>query len=327
MEINTKQFTTVIIGLVVAVVLVAGLMVPVISSLGSGGGEEASYTNTGSEYYTSEGEHTINVKVTSDDVADTNTITVLADGEKIFDKTAPQDLTPAQKYDVLGDPFVIAFTSSSILMLDWLHNGSFVVMDWRVYEDPNDPDNYGMTFHGQEYNITLSNKTATWVSNYQTHEMTNILGFRSLSGEYTYTESPYVDSATQFVAFGKSPDLLGDAAYDHYVAAGGTLSEFNVFPYDWALSNTLTFDTTDVGGDIVKINSLRYVSIQEAEPPPNNVYDDTILTKFFVPIEIGEGGGSDSNIPPTLMALISVIPLITVVGIVMGAIGYIRMRK
>ena len=59
------------------------------------------------------------------------------------------------------------------------------------------------------------------------------------------------------------------------------------------------------------------------------VGDKTVNAMVIVaPIEITAGSGSGgSGLSPTLTTILSVIPLILTVGLVIGAIGYLRFRE
>ena len=46
-----------------------------------------------------------------------------------------------------------------------------------------------------------------------------------------------------------------------------------------------------------------------------------------LPVTVTEGSGGGSGLSPTLKTVLSVIPLVTVVGIVLGTVGYLRMKE
>ena len=55
--------------------------------------------------------------------------------------------------------------------------------------------------------------------------------------------------------------------------------------------------------------------------------EDDYEVYYYVPIEVREGGSGGSGVSDTLMTMLSIIPLLTVVGLIIGAVSFIRSKE
>ncbi|MBQ1293236.1 MAG: hypothetical protein IIY21_04315 [Clostridiales bacterium] len=301
MDINIKQYTTVIIGLVVAVVLVAGMMVPVISSLGnSGGGSDTSYTNESNtgDYY---------LRVTED----TNLTLYRTANEFSYEDpvinpdTEKWGLNDTYQF-IIGEYFYGQNSSSKIFDFT---DESFTIT-WPIVINGNTAtftkaDNSTVTYEGVQF-ITAPQSIGDYVA------ITN--------DDDTPATAPYVGDS--FVGV-----VVDDWSSDpEWVILGFGLADdgFSYTNYlNWSTSSEVYTD----GQFILEGGYLDGISIPNGSAV--NTYsvagpEDDYEIYYFVPTEVTESGSGGTSISPTMMALISVIPLITVIGIVLGAITILR---
>lgn len=296
---DIKKYTTLAVGLIVAVVLVSGLMVPVISSLGEGGGtgESSTHTNSGNAYY-SAASSSSNISLYP--VSSTSSISANQSG------TDPWETAP----------------------MPW---GGIVAFgeDWVAYSDGNKmyvQSLYGGTTNGDYARIEGNVFTLSGGKGDSPFE--GLLLYSSPSGDYVNPVGQmYISDSTPLYALGslvliESPDRYSNG----FVLTIGSVSENQAIVQDFQTSNTAesvaTFTVTD--------NSIESMSVQVSG---NNVTftssSETSYLSLVIPVTV-EGSGSDSDgsgLSPTLSTLLSIIPLITVVGIVIGAIGFLRLKN
>ncbi|MBQ1293239.1 MAG: hypothetical protein IIY21_04330 [Clostridiales bacterium] len=306
-----KNTTTMIIGLVISVVLVAGLMVPVISSLGSGGGgEEAQYTNTGEIYFASGNQ---SLTLTAEN-ADAFTVTATKDGNEIIKE---QFSGSTFMMDPPYPSHILAWGNDWILAYDLTYSSLMGTEEWEIslMVMSSDMEKVDLTQRirvptneTRVFEIESANGTLTIHRGENADELSGFNGMRSSEGDSVLASAPYVMSDTVFA--GINTDQSNGFTIFGTIDSATTMM---------MLGGDVEFTTTAVDG-AYRIDSAIATDVDGVDEP-------IPLDHYIVPVQIGGGSGSGSSVPPTLMALISVIPLITVVGIVMGTIGYIRMKE
>lgn len=323
MEIDTKRFTVMIVGFAVAIILVSGLMVPVISSLGSNDGGSG-YTNTGeTKFANANGTEIIGISLnfTESYIA---SLSITKNDDVVYQIEKDMSNIPEEyDLDTLYNEY-IAFGEEWVLKFHvFCNNEENKLLSYEIYIDgtENILDNvsdmpYGEINPGESYNITVSiSSDFTFIWENDNFSLPNVIGIIPKSGEndWVFCEKPVIDIDT--VILPVYVEIDGDYVYTS-ISGLGTWE--NITWYYSPPSSTYTYNSTPYN-DLIKIDmiSKRYIG---------NNSQETIIeyTYFIVPAQIGDGGGSGSGISPTLMSLISIIPLITVVGIVLGAITIIR---
>lgn len=206
------------------------------------------------------------------------------------------------------------------------------------------PELYYMIGSLGEISVTLSNGSVSYI--FQTEDVptqlngTYLLGIvDGATGEYALIDSqmghgPIVLDSTKFYMAdwigGVSIEVdeeLGDAyiVLGEAMAVGGygTIADYsdtsNLSVYDFGRSNFVSavMNTTPAeSGDGKKLEYLIVTDRNESE------YN---MSYFIVPVEIAEGG--DSAMSPTLKSMVSVIPLIVIVGLIVGTVGYFIRRQ
>lgn len=341
MEIDTKRFTVMIVGLAVAIILVSGLMIPVISSLGGSG----TYTNTGEYYYKTPVE------------GETHTIATLYDTEEnlptgiTYDETLIVDLKGEQGFAVP----VLLYTSSRtghdmLYTITFTRDMNFDTGElWPelygngVIQDVTQVDENGG--ESGEYNASIDGKdiTITKRGNSRTYDEGEVKFFIADKGDLVLSESPVIKEDTtyyladmyqikEFVSSEESTQV------NYGVAGKGTSGGMSVlYPVEYfgMYKNSVSYslDESSVTTQIdkteneygIKMNGIEIHSVWKNSTDATQTIDiDWTAKKMIVPVTVESDGGS--GISDTLMSLISVIPLITVVGIVLGAITILRRK-
>lgn len=295
---DIKKYTTLAVGLIVAVVLVSGLMVPVISSLGEGGGagEVSTHTNSGNAYY-SAASSSSNISLYP---VSSSSISASQSG------TDPWETAP----------------------MPW---GGIVAFgeDWFAYSDENSmyvQSLYGGTTNGNYAHIEGNVFTLSGGKGDAPFE--GLLLYSSPSGDYVNPVGQmYTSDSTALYALGSLVYIEPPDRYSNgFVLTIGSVSENQAIVQDSQTSDTVESVATFTVAD----NSIESMSVQVSG---NNVTftssSETSYLSLVVPVTV-EGSGSDSDgsgLSPTLSTLLSVIPLITVIGIIIGVIGYLRFKE
>ena len=319
---NMKNYIVAIVSLAVAIILTVGVLVPVINdSVGSGSG--SGYTNTGDYYY----------KTPVD--GEEHTIVITKDGTNAvitFDDEPFKTIAMGNEGWVLP----IFFNDENPLM------GAIYYELYLNYDDPTQFDNdpilsIGGSQISTSRTVTINGATA----------MIDGIGYEydidlyiAPTGDYVYSDKPIVaDDSTFYLIDGvftrsvKTDSADGIDMNISYMAKNSGLTfptlekivaEKDIYgassDYLEAESATVTsVNTTDQNG-AVKINGIDMTVTWD-----NNSTEDVTFTHLVVPVNVGSGGDS-SNISPTLASMLSVIPLIVVVGLIVGTVGYFIRR-
>lgn len=369
---DIKKYTTLAVGLIVAVVLVSGLMVPVISSLSDSGGdgnESVVIRNTdpmhndGLPMWTLPNEDTdfemyFTVDSTEHEISLFKTNPSEPGATAYFTGNYQSMLGARGPMVAIGDGFCI-----EVCYLGTQENPDDRFWSFWVYTSAGGTPVSSVSIEGTGIVVTDSeSNTLTYPNVYgyigenPTHFFTDSFYFIN-DGEIEDYLPPYIAESTIFTALLGLGD--GESAISH-----GTLNnlesflisdawetpepisnesleiEYYAIEDDNALRfNQMTFDISfDVEGYGNVSKSSDDVDFPSTDGKLDLIYDwDTmdiypIPVSFLVPAEItvesGSGSGEgNSSLSPTLTTLLSVIPLITVIGIIIGVIGYLRFKE
>ena len=299
--IDVKKFTMAVVSLAVAILLVLTVLVPVINdSVGSGSG--SGYTNTGDFQYktikSDSEEHTVTVTL------DNDSVTVTTDGVMAY-QSSVNDVTCVPI--IYGHSFVAYITQgdtpSEILCM---YVGTNIETDYSSGQGMNNTANTveytitGHTTYDGEYNII-----GMIYGNITEDDGYTVGYIVADGGDAVLSEKPVVADDTEIVGmYYDSSDWTYSNVWGY-----GTANDLQVSP---AHEGEVTFDitTTDMNG-LIKIENLKADWSWEDTSPYRTI------DHFFVPIQIGSGSG---GISPTLASMLSVIPLVVVVGLILGAI-------
>lgn len=131
-----------------------------------------------------------------------------------------------------------------------------------------------------------------------------------------------------------SVNYIYDADGDYVVMAIYNPPESGPFVYTLStpeilMGRNVAVNTWDSNGpvtmNVVVTNDILMTAEYSEDGSGFDSYDYAIVPYRVSTIDDGSGGGS--GLSPTLKTVLSVIPLVTVVGIVLGTVGYLRMKN
>ena len=313
---DTKKFTTMAIGLVVAVVLVSGLMVPVIGSVTGSeeDGEVREYRNDVGEsnfYFT---------KLTSDSSYSLTTAYSNSSPQLIINGGEPISLEYVKV--LFGEYWVIDLDQSSVRI-----DGE------RTYYGSLDVSGMGSQSNGHFTEAQITGNSVHLYNQYteQSLDLDGALFLQQSAGEYVisldedwYATPPYLSRSD----FGRYMGYFdNDDVSFKFVIDGDARS--NTVYYSVLNSHEMSI-LPDPARFVIEDDILKEIIITYNGTEHHVVYaaesDESYFDYMIVPTEV-RIGGEGSGLSPTLTTLLSVIPLITVVGIIIGAIGFLRMKN
>lgn len=348
MAVKVSDMTVAILSLSVTVILITMVLAPVISDVISD--SSSGYTNTGEYYYKTavEGEnHTLSLDTSGDNVTityDETVIHTIPMGDTGW--SIPLFLTD---YNISHTPRLYSLDYLTEYVLE---GGSVsktaMVKGVSLWGDNGEGlEDLPVTYH-------LVGTTITEESDL------TLRSYMADTGDLVLAESPVVDPE-QYIYTTQCFQLAPITPVDNVISikyaviqSSGTLSTIGTAKtgyaesdgtavagadFDWSTYNATTGQNIDwyncesseevSDSDVtVRTSSTEYGTrldgIDMLIHWDGHDPDTVTLSKFVVPVEV-EGSG-DSGMSPTLKSMISVIPLIVVVGIVVSAITMIRMR-
>lgn len=309
-----KNAIPMIIGLAVAVVLVAGLMIPVISSLGNSGGTGGGETHTTESNISDYFIH-----------PDENTHLTLYKTYGNFDG----GMTSVYSYEDLNEnPDAERWRVNDAyqgLIGEYYYEQGDDILDYSKEYSENINIKWPIIIDGTTATVTATDDTVVTYDNLllitAPQSMANYIAITN--DDDTPAVAPYVGDSWICATvddWTTSPELV-------IIGDGSSTDGINYTIWlDW---NTPTEEYTD-GQLVIEDGYLTGVTINY--DGGSHTYsvtgpEDDYEIYYFVPIEVTESGSGGAGISSTMMSLISVIPLITVIGIIIGAIGYMRMKE
>lgn len=312
---ETKQFVTMAVGLVIGVLLISGVVAPVIADVSnnseSGSSSGESFTNVGNEYYIK------NTDTTSFTYYPGNNGYYIDDGEDLSDGNV------------------------SVLSESW---GLIEMFPNRTYFSVRLPEVYGqlhptsLTMNGHVLSFTDEGETQYTISDvvmcsYPTGDFVDVMSGDG-STRYVFANTPIVShwSGEWF-------------SWTDRVTISGTLNNSNVYSAEfWEDERIYHMNTVFKAPVTYSVSEDQLVSVttsydtssqyeseyteavfgfdDDFEPTDWETYVGT-MEKCILPVEVSSGG-SGGSVSPTLVAMLSVIPLLLTVGLVIGAIAYMK---
>lgn len=312
MELNIKSYILMAVTLVIGVLLISGVVTPVIadvSSNGDGEGSGETYTNEGHGFLSKTNQST--------------SVTFYPVSNNKY-STQPDSVADRPVYDA---PFYILAKNdvNTVRVLEEQEGPSY----FQVFSLDDDADAI------LSDTLTISGTTLTMTSRTDSTTITksDIMYYPSETGNYTYVtvkEMSGTPTYGTYFALNNTPlycfGLYASKSFSHTMATfaiNGTSGSNTVTVYGADThSDSAEFTLTDnqISGISFSIATVD-ISINPAS------LDDENLGMFYMvlPVEVGESGGSGMS--PTLTTILSVIPLILTVGLVIGAVGFLRMKN
>ncbi len=333
---NTNKFVMLTVGIVVAVVLVSGVMIPVIGNASSGG--DKTYKNTGEYYYTQAKE------------GDNHTIVITNDGTKA---TITYD-GDTLKEIALGNEFwfIPLFTfdqdgEKKFCILEYLVGTG---MDSPPTEDKilDIPYTGGAWANSEEMTITI-NGTQVTVTESGSSDSTpyTVDIYLSKTGEFVWADDPIINPETSIYAMDGKGVLTIDGNNRKWVygAVGcyGLIDEMQeLLENSFLVKDSMKYDgsgweaispgtlapgpenivaapqITEIDG-LDKIDGINIETLWQNEDSFN-----IDVQRFIVPVEVSGSGGSSNGLSPTVSTVLSIVPLLIVVSLIVSAIVIIK---
>lgn len=306
-----KNFITLTVGIIVGIVLITGVVAPVIANVsensGSDSGSGETYTNTGTEKFTYATNSTSLSYYCSDE----------------FDKyyIEPETVTDRTLFD--GPIYAVSEQYGTIYIENVQLEGQSTMVLSLSIDTPPVLTGYTAT----QIDISGKTMTLTDLDSNQTVTISDIVGYSDPNGSN-------VNATNQPYAFGNTPILCDIVVYDSsattFVTVYGTVSNPTVVAYTRTMdSYTYEYATESVSNTTATItlteNQITAIGFS-LNGTDYTTEDNDVETEFVVlPIEVSEGSGG--GISGTLATILSVIPLILVVGLVLGAIRFLKMKN
>ena len=302
------------IALIIGVLLIAGVVTPVIANVSddSGSGSGETFTNEGPSYLSAT---TPSTSVTFYPVSNYQY------------STQPDSVADRPVYDA---PLYILATDYAYTILVSTRSGSW-------YFDVSSSDD--SVWSGYADMITLSGTTLIFTPRGGGTEVTqnDIIYYSTETGDYACVldMSPDLPENKTFFANNDTPVYcFGRYASDAFSSSpasfviNGTVGS-NTLTVTGAEADSDSADITITDNQISSISfSIESVNILlDPASIDGSAVDDNLWSFCLVlPVEVS-GSGSGSGIPQTLSTTLSVIPLVLTVGLVLGAVTYLRMKN
>ena len=138
----------------------------------------------------------------------------------------------------------------------------------------------------------------------------------SEGSDYTLTDSAKVTEETKVFFVSKNGAVAGQGLGVDLTFMSG----FALEGYDVEIKSDVNYS---LDGDIYLLENATLQIVYNGEST-----EDVVSPYFIVPVSITtQSGSGSSSLSPTISSLLSVIPLLLTVGLVIGAIGFLRMKN
>lgn len=206
------------------------------------------------------------------------------------------------------------------IVTTWIDDGTVNTLTLKESEMNNNNAYYDLDV---DFGCYINAKSDTLEDDFSLEIEEGIVGFFYYpDGNYRMISSPntVLFNESDTVYFGS----VDSGVVEYWSASGGLDSEMAIYDSDISSVGSATMSgVTEIAG----YNSMSTtgnngitVSVDGSSEKCNT---------YIVPAEVETrgGGGSGGNLSPTLTAMITVIPLIMTVGLVVGCIGYLKMKS
>lgn len=314
MELNIKSFILMAVTLVIGVLLIAGVVTPVIADVSSNGDGEGS-----GETYTNEGHGFLSK------TSQSTSVTYYPVSANKY-STQPDSVADRPLYD--APLFILAKEATYRIMVLEEVGGPAYFQIFLIHQSVEPPV--------MADTLTISGTTLTFTPRGESTAVTksNIMYYPTETGNYTYVTGKFLGDApptygtyfalnnTPLYCFGFYTSESFSRGAASFVISGtlgsNTLTVYGEDTHSDSAEITLTDDQiTDVSFTIATAD----ISINPAS------LDDTNLRMFYMVLPVEVGGSGGSGMSSTLTTVLSVIPLVLTVGLVLGAVTYLRMKN
>ncbi len=338
---NVKGIMIAVVTIIMGVILTTGVLIPVISEASS---SEKTYTNDGVpfEEIGSETTHTYNI---NQSVVETNVYDIKITLDDTVVKEWTVDLTKTSGTDSNFFYPIFVFETDNgkgvegifYSTADAYQSGEDMII-WESYTPLSTPE-VGF-FESSEGSISATLTVTNGTVNYSIGEITaadkNYTYCLSDSGDYMFAEQPYVKSDTEIMTYvetsmgeivsgdidpcfvfsayfsGTVDDLVPAKYTNGFGSDNGTMYSFDSATYEL---------NTETSGELIKLNGINATAVYTKNSV--SIEKEWEIKQFFVPAEITVS----TSMSPTLKSMVSVIPLIVIVGLIIGTVGYFMRRE
>lgn len=325
---DIKQYTTLTIGLIVGVLLIVGVVAPVIANMSSdngGSGETVTYRNDSGDlnfYYRSIG------SIASDD-----SFTMFPVYDDLSVGTYPEGSETPTYWNPLQD--IMLFEESVFMNKVYMGKNQSTHTAYFNYNNASQKGNT-LNYYDGQFHIPLGSGTVV---------MTPIPDV----AYFSWYEGDYVMSAPSDES-GELPSKYVDRSSEIYLKGAGPQDEFkfcitgsaddpHCMIYDnqeYSVCDNVSFNIENdvLRSILITVQDVEYTiwvsyTMEEAESVidwDSDIDGYSCIVPTTVTVSHGSGSGS-SGLSPTLTTILSVIPLVLTVGLVIGAIGFLRMKN
>ncbi len=338
---NTNRIVVLTVGFVVAVVLVAGVLIPVIGNT-TGGGEKT-YTNIGTpfEKIGSDVNHTYTFGKTRIDDGIYN-LYVNMDGQTIKEWRIDLTITSGTLEQTMFFYPILMFDTPEGTGTEgvyyspsdaYLTGGEDTIM-WLSYS-PEGSESAGFlesTLEDTSTTITITNGIVDYnIDDTVTSEDKEYTYCLSTHGEYVWAENPYVKSDTKIMTYSamSAGTIVGDELIPYYmftVYMEGDIENLTPAKYtngglfignnSYNIEN-VTYEThkTD-NGDLIKLKDVTANVTYKLRNGTETFEKEWAINQFFVPSSVT---GTTESVSPAMNTLLTTIPILILVGLVVGA--------
>ncbi len=358
-NINTKGFIVAAISIAVSVILVVGCLIPVISdSLGTE--RTVLYTNEGDWYY-NKVTNDVSTTITFETYDYNDGISIvefpelkvtIGNNEPI--ETMIPEWTSEQSMDITALPIFIFKTNDGKYGIEGLVVGCGGIQDaeseyvkrtggmmyYRFIQGDTEPTlEYAFDDElSPSFSVTLSNGQVSY----------NNLTFPSINGKYElylsgqtsgeyvlggFGESPSVIDSTEFYCcgwWGTTSIEIDEEIGDSHIVYGDVVGSIGKGTISTIISNTTFYFADGSTGQSFELETQptadeKGTVIEDISMTGSDDSSIGVISSFIVPVEIAEGG--ETEISPVLRSMITIIPLIVVIGLIMGTVGYFLRKQ
>lgn len=319
---ENNKVVMIVVGAVVSIVLITSMLIPVIATATSGNGGGGDYVNEGQFRY---------APITPT----TNEVIKLERVGDVFNLSIDDEI--AYTIPVVADmdvflPLFIAYTDEEGAEYIGVQFSNDTFKDNRItfHDLYSDNDDSVDSFATSPYIFTITDGVVDYtIGDFYPYFGDSFIYMIDPNGDYIYSNNPVVQSDTKVYFVDNYEDVEleeeHESDYDifYYLRGYGTVSDFQITSHLNLVSSTL--NVSDFNGAI-KIDSVTFTFSTN----PETVEDDrtaTIEGRCIVPMVVSGAGGSSGGLSPTLNTVLSIIPLLMVVGVIMFVIGGVIVRR
>ena len=306
MELNAKTMSVAIISLAVAIILAISVLVPIIAGTTS---DTVTQINSGIRFAATD--DTENVHNISINMSSSGGVYVITDGDRI---SVPMNSQPGA---------VLAIGSNSILYVT--SAGAVSVIKESA------TDSLGTVTSDAPIQLTMTGSTLGYTVSDVATTATGYLAYMAKSDDYVMAKNGYVTDSTDII-FGaytatKTTENV-DVSFGYCV--NGTVSAIQSTdiaipdPTLEATSSTISVELSEIRSNLKQISGMTIETAWSENTTAKGTTEITFET-MLVPMSVSYTNPNPITGP--LAALINVIPLLVIIGLLIGTLAYMKLKN